>query len=79
MMTDQADARGYYVLLNQIGAIRRDHLTDSLTDVKQGNIILDLVFRGTENIVSADLEELHGISTDAPPLARALEAAIAER
>ena len=32
-----------------------------LTDLKQGNIILDLVFRSTTEITHSDIEELYGV------------------
>ena len=33
---EASDQTGYYVLLDQIGAIRRDQISDSLSEVKQG-------------------------------------------
>jgi hypothetical protein len=36
----------------------------TLTDVKAGNIILDLVFRSTEKIAQSDIEELYGVGGD---------------
>jgi hypothetical protein len=50
-----------------------------LNELKEGNIIFDLVFRNTENIVYADMEALYGVGSDKQPLVRALEAATAER
>ncbi len=35
-LKDHQDASGYYVLLDQIGAIRRDQLTDSIDSVRRG-------------------------------------------
>ena len=72
MFLRTADGESFFIVLQGVKA-------PALTDVKQGNIILDLVFRSIENIVPADMEELYGFSRDGPPLVRALETAIAER
>ncbi len=36
------------------------------TDIKQGNIVLDLVFRNTKEITHSDISELYGVSADSP-------------
>jgi len=35
-------------------------------DIKQGNIILDLVLRNTKEITHSDISELYGVGADAP-------------
>lgn len=35
-ITESADDKGYYILLDQIGAVRPDQITDSLTEVRDG-------------------------------------------
>jgi len=37
-----------------------------LTDMRQGNIILDLVIRSTEELTQSDIEELYGVGHDSP-------------
>src|SRR5713226_2410321 len=36
----------------------------ALTDIKQGNIILDLVFRSTEELTHSDVQDLYGVGPD---------------
>jgi hypothetical protein len=36
----------------------------TFTDIKQGNIILDLVLRGTKEITHSDIAELYGVGAD---------------
>jgi hypothetical protein len=38
----------------------------TLSEIKQGNIIFDLVFRSGEELTSADIEELFDVKVDAP-------------
>jgi hypothetical protein len=38
----------------------------TLSEVKQGNIILDLVFRGTGELTCSDMAELYTVDIDAP-------------
>ena len=44
-----------------------------LTDLKQGNIILDLVFRSTGEITPSDIEELYGVGPGTPQAATLLK------
>jgi len=37
-----------------------------LSDFRQGNIILDLVLRSSEEIIPSDMEELYGVGPDTP-------------
>jgi hypothetical protein len=37
-----------------------------LSEVKQGNIILDLVFRSTRDLTRSDMAELYRVDVDAP-------------
>jgi hypothetical protein len=46
-----------------------------LTDFKQGNIILDLVFRNTGEITPSDIEELYGVGPGTPQVTTLLKAA----
>jgi len=50
----------------------------TLTEVKQGNIILDLVFRGAGEITQVDIAELYGVDADSPQCVSLVNAA-AER
>jgi hypothetical protein len=38
----------------------------TLSEIKQGNIKLNLVFRGRSELTSADVAELYGVDVDAP-------------
>ena len=38
----------------------------TLSEIKQGNIVLNLVFRGPSELTSADVAELYGVDVDAP-------------
>jgi hypothetical protein len=46
----------------------------TLSEIKQGNIILDLVFRSTGELTSSDMTELFGVDVDAPQAANLLRA-----
>jgi hypothetical protein len=46
-----------------------------LTDLKQGNIILDLVLRSTTEITPSDIEELYGVGSGTPQVTALLKAA----
>jgi hypothetical protein len=46
-----------------------------LTDLRQGNIILDLVFRDTSEITPSDLEELYSVGPGTPQVASLLKTA----
>jgi hypothetical protein len=49
---------------------------DSMTisEIKQGNIILDLVFRSSEELTRSDMAELYSVDVDAPQAADLLTA-----
>ncbi|HXR32840.1 MAG TPA: hypothetical protein VN830_03980 [Verrucomicrobiae bacterium] len=38
----------------------------TFTGIKQGNIVLDLVFRNAKEITHSDISELYGVSVDSP-------------
>jgi hypothetical protein len=38
----------------------------TLSEIKQGNIIFDIVFRSGEQLTSSDIEELFDVKVDAP-------------
>jgi len=46
-----------------------------LTDVRQGNIILDLAIRSTGEITRSDIEELYGVGPDTPQATSMLKTA----
>ena len=47
----------------------------AFSDIKQGNIILDLVFRSTKEITHSDIAELYGVGADTPQGASLMKAA----
>ena len=47
----------------------------TFTDIKQGNIVLDLVFRNTKGITHSDISELYGVSADSPQVVNLMESA----
>jgi hypothetical protein len=47
----------------------------ALSDVKERNIILDLVIRATDELTHTDIETAYGIATDSPQVARLLATA----
>jgi hypothetical protein len=51
----------------------------AFTDIKQGNIILDLVFRSAEEITRVDIAELYGVSGDSPQCETMMTAATERR
>jgi hypothetical protein len=52
-----ADRESFVLILEGVQAL-------ALTDVKQGNIILDLVFRGTGELTHSDIQDLYGVGPD---------------
>lgn len=46
----------------------------TLTDVKAGNIIFDLVFRKNEQLTCSDMAELYSLDADAPQTTNLLKA-----
>ncbi len=63
-----ADQESFVLILEGVHAL-------TLTDIKQGNIILDLVFRGTEEITHSDMEELYGVGANTPQVVSLLKTA----
>jgi hypothetical protein len=47
----------------------------TLTDIKEGNIILELVVRGAEKVTQLDIAELYGVDADSPQCAALLKGA----
>ena len=47
----------------------------AFSDIKQGNIILDLVFRNTKEITHSDIAELYGVGADTTQGASLIKAA----
>jgi hypothetical protein len=64
----QADGQSFVLIL--VGVERL-----SLTDVKGGNLIFDLVFRNTEEINPQDIAELYELDADSQVAANLLKAA----
>jgi hypothetical protein len=54
-----ADRESFVLSLEGVQAL-------TFTDMKQGNIILDLVLRGTKEITRSDIAELYGVGADTP-------------
>jgi hypothetical protein len=46
----------------------------TLSEIKQGNIIFDLVFRGTGELTRSDMAELYSVDVDAPQATNLLTA-----
>jgi hypothetical protein len=53
------DGKSFTLFLQEVDAL-------TLSEVKQGNIILDLVFRGTGELTRSDMMELCSVDADAP-------------
>jgi hypothetical protein len=60
------DGRAFILVLHEVDAL-------TLTDVKAGNIIFDLVLRKDEQLTSTDIAELHSVDVDAPEAKDLLE------
>lgn len=63
-----ADQQPFMLILEGVQAL-------TLSGVKQGNIILDLVFRPTQEITQSDMEELYGVGADTPQVMNLLKTA----
>jgi hypothetical protein len=63
-----ADQQSFVLILEGVQAL-------TLGGIKQGNIILDLVFRLTHDITQADMEELYGVSTNTQRVVNLLKTA----
>jgi len=51
----------------------------ALTEVKQGNIILDLAIRSADELTPSDIQNVYGSDASSPQVSRALAAAKAEK
>lgn len=61
------DGKSFTLVLQEVDAL-------TLSEVKQGNIILDLVFRSTGELTRSDMAELYSVDVDAPQAAGLLTA-----
>jgi hypothetical protein len=61
------DGKAFTILLQEVDAL-------TLSEVKQGNIILDLVFRSAGDITLSDMAELYSVDADARQAADLLKA-----
>jgi hypothetical protein len=61
------DGKSFNLVLREVDAL-------TLSGIKQGNIILDLVFRSTGELTRQDIEELYGVDVDTPQAANLLTA-----
>jgi hypothetical protein len=53
------DDKSFILVVREVDALR-------LSEIKQGNIILDLVFRSTGDLTRSDMAELYSVDVDAP-------------
>jgi hypothetical protein len=53
------DGKSFIMALQEVDALR-------LSEIKQGNIILDLVFRSTGELTRSDMAELYSVDVNAP-------------
>jgi hypothetical protein len=61
------DGKSFILILQEVDAL-------ALSEVKQGNIIFDLVFRGTAELTRSDMAELYTVDVDAPQTTDLLKA-----
>jgi hypothetical protein len=61
------DGKSFTLLLEDVDAL-------TLSEVKQGNIIFDLVFRNTGELTCSDIAELYSVDAGAPQAADLLRA-----
>jgi len=61
------DGKAFTMLLQEVDAL-------TLSEVKQGNIILDLVFRSAGDLTLSDMAELYSVDADARQAADLLKA-----
>ena len=61
------DEKSFTLLLQEVEAL-------TLCEVKQGNIILDLVFRSSVELTCSDMAELYSVDVDAPQATELLRA-----
>jgi hypothetical protein len=53
------DGKSFILVLQEVDAL-------TLSEIKQGNIIFDLVFRSTGELTPSDIAELYSVDVDAP-------------
>ena len=53
------DGKSFILVLQDVDAL-------TLSEIKQGNIIFDLVFRSTGELTRSDISELYSVDADAP-------------
>jgi hypothetical protein len=61
------DGKSFILILQEVDAL-------TLSEIKQGNIIFDLVFRGTGELTRSDMAELYSVDVDAPQATNLLTA-----
>ena len=61
------DGQSFTLVLQEVDAL-------ILSEIKEGNIIFDLVFRSTEELTRSDMAELYSVDVDAPQAADLLTA-----
>lgn len=61
------DGKSFTLVLQEVDAL-------TLSEIKEGNIIFDLVFRSAEKLTRSDMAELYGVDVDAPQAADLLTA-----
>jgi hypothetical protein len=53
------DGQSFILVLQDVDAM-------TISEIEQGNIIFDLVFRSAEELTCSDMAELYGVDVDAP-------------
>jgi hypothetical protein len=61
------DGKSFILILQEVDAL-------TLSEIKQGNIIFDLVFRGTSELTRSDMAELYSVDVDVPQATNLLTA-----
>jgi hypothetical protein len=61
------DAKSFILVLQEVDAL-------TVSEIKQGNIIFDLVFRSTGELTPSDIADLYSVDVDAPQAADLLRA-----
>jgi len=61
------DGQSFILVLQDVGAM-------TISEIKQGNIVFDLVFRSAEELTRSDMAELYSVDVDAPQATDLLKA-----
>jgi hypothetical protein len=61
------DGKSFILVLQEVDAL-------TVSEIKQGNIIFDLVFRSTGELTPSDIADLYSVDIDAPQAAELLRA-----